>query len=163
MILSQITRSDVRFELLLCTSEAENLSPVVSSVSQSVSSVSQSVPVVGPGTITVVAIVGISIGSRLGSSGGLGISGPLAIVVGTMGVGVSGISVSVAQTMVTQSVGTIVVSISISLWLSISGPLAVVQAMMGIRVGSISVSAVEEGRISLSLRLGLWLTGDEGG
>merc|ERR1719251_568655 len=98
-----------------------------------------------------------------------------------MGVGVSGISVSVAQTMVSQSV-TIdtIVSISISLWLSLSGPLAVVQAMMGIgvsgisvvetrvgsvgvRVGTIAVSTVEEGRISLSLRLGLWLTGDEGG
>merc|ERR1719225_1900524 len=150
MILSQITRSDVRFELLLCTSEAENLSPVVSSVAQSVSSVSQSVPVVGPGTITVVAIVGI------------------------MGVGVSISVCSVAQTMVAQSVGTIVVSISISLWLSLSGPLAVVQAMMGIGVtvsiGSVAsvgvrvgISAVEEVRISLSLRLGLWLTGDEGG
>merc|ERR1719251_770665 len=111
MILSQITRSDVRFfELLLCTSEAENLSPVVSSVAQSVSSVSQSVPVVGPGTITVVAVVGISIGSRLGSSGGLGISGPLAIVgITVMGVGVSISVCSVAKTMVAQSVGTIVV------------------------------------------------------
>merc|ERR1711997_1392116 len=87
-----------------------------------------------------------------------------------MGVGVSISVCSVAQTMVSiaQSIGTIVVSISIS------GPLAVVQAMMGIRVtvsiGSVAsvgvrvgISAVEEVRISLSLRLGLWLTGDEGG
>merc|ERR1719411_2135539 len=86
MILSQITRSDVRFELLLCTSKAENLSPVVASVSQSVS---VSVPI-GPG-ITVVAIVGISIG--LGSSGGLGISGSLSIVgITMMGIGVSSVS-----------------------------------------------------------------------
>ena len=61
MILSQITRSDVRFELLLCTSKAENLSPVVASVSQTVSSVAQTVAVVGPGTITVVAVVGLEI------------------------------------------------------------------------------------------------------
>merc|ERR1712045_725056 len=91
-----------------------------------------------------------------------------------MGIGVSISVCSVAQTMVAQSVGTIVVSISISLWLSLSGPLAVVQAMMGIGVtvsiGSVAsvgvrvgISAVEEVRISLSLRLGLWLTGDEGG
>ena len=55
MILSQITRSDVRFELLLCASDAGNLSIVVTSVSSiSVTSVSQSV--VGPGAITVVAV-----------------------------------------------------------------------------------------------------------
>ena len=55
MILSQITRSDVRFELLLCTSEAENLSPVgsVSQTMVTVTSVSQSV--------SVVAIVGLEI------------------------------------------------------------------------------------------------------
>merc|ERR1719225_592274 len=158
MILSQITRSDVRFELLLCTSEAENLSPVVSSVAQSVSSVSQSVPVVGPGTITVVAVVGISIGSRLGSSGGLGISGPLAIV----GIRVSSITISAVEEG----------RISLSLWLSLSGPLAVVQAMMGIGVtvsiGSVAsvgvrMAVVPVVGVSLSLRLGLWLTGDEGG
>ena len=60
MILSQITRSDVRFELLLCTSDAENLSIVVASVaSVSVSSVAQTI--VGPGTIAVVAVVGLEI------------------------------------------------------------------------------------------------------
>ena len=58
MILSQITRSDVRFELLLCTSDAENLSPVVASVSQTVSSVAQTVVAVGP---SVVAVVGLEI------------------------------------------------------------------------------------------------------
>ena len=52
MILSQITRSDVRFELLLCPSEAESLSIVVASVAQSV-------PIVGPGAITVVAVPGL--------------------------------------------------------------------------------------------------------
>merc|ERR1719150_2252603 len=157
------------FELLLCTSEPENLSPVVASVAQSVTSVAQSVPVVGPGTITVVAVVGISI------SLWLSISGPLSIVVGTMGVGVSISVCSVAQTMVAQSVGTIVVSISISLWLSLSGPLAVDVAMMGIGVSGISIGsigsvgvrvgtiAVSQPWVSLSLRLGLWLTGDEGG
>ena len=56
MILSQITRSDVRFELLLCTSDAENLSPVVASVSQTVSVT----VAVGP-SITVVAVVGLEI------------------------------------------------------------------------------------------------------
>merc|ERR1711990_311430 len=93
-----------------------------------------------------------------------------------MGIGVSGISV--VETRVSsgaQSIGTIVVSISISLWLSISGPLAVVQAMMGIGVSGISIGsigsvgvrvgtiAVSQPWVSLSLRLGLWLTGDEGG
>ena len=63
MILSQITRSDVRFELLLSTSAGENLSPEVSPVAQTVvSSVSQTVvAVVGPGTIAVVAVVGLEI------------------------------------------------------------------------------------------------------
>ena len=61
MILSQITRSDVRFELLLSTS-GENLSPEVSPVAQTVvSSVSQTIAVVGPGTIAVVAVVGLEI------------------------------------------------------------------------------------------------------
>merc|ERR1711990_899810 len=94
-----------------------------------------------------------------------------------MSVGVSGISVSVAQTVVSQSIGSVVVGISIGLWLSISGPLAVVEAVVGIgvsgisvvetrvgvRVGTITIGTIEEGRVSLSLRLGLWLTGDEGG
>merc|ERR1719492_403427 len=101
MILSQITRSDVRFELLLCTSDAENLSPVVASVSQT--SVAQTVAVVGPGTITVVAVVGISISLWLG--GGLSISGPLAVVVSMMSVRVSVSVCSVAKTVVSQSIG----------------------------------------------------------
>merc|ERR1719239_1114271 len=91
----------------------------------SVSSVAQTVAVVGPGTIAVVAVVGISL--RLGSGGGLSISGPLAIVDAVVGIGVSGISI---------------------------GPVA----SIGVRV---AVDAVVG--ISLSLRLGLWLTGDEGG
>ena len=62
MILSQITRSDVRFELLLCTSDAENLSPVVASVA----SVSVSVTI-GPG-IAVVSVESIGIGLGLGIS-----------------------------------------------------------------------------------------------
>ena len=64
MILSQITRSDVRFELLLSTSGGGNLSPVGSvaqTVVSSVSSVSQTVAVVGPDTIAVVAVVGLEI------------------------------------------------------------------------------------------------------
>merc|ERR1712001_424250 len=86
----------------------------------------------------------------------------------------------VAQTVVSrvsQSIGSVVVGISIGLWLSISGPLAVVEAVVGIgvsgisvvetrvgvRVGTITIGTIEEGRVSLSLRLGLWLTGDEGG
>ena len=58
-----------------------------------------------------------------------------------------------------------------------NSPLSVVQAMMsirvsiaigsvasiGVRIGAITIGAIEEGRVSLSLRLGLWLTGDEGG
>merc|ERR1719225_969492 len=125
MILSQITRSDVRFELLLSTSAGENLSPEVSPVAQTVvSSVSQTVvAVVGPGTIAVVAVVGISIGS------GLSISGPLAVVVTMVSIRVSESGISTVET----------------------------------RVGVWVVGAIGEVRISLSLRLGLWLTGDEGG
>merc|ERR1711934_399841 len=179
MILSQITRSDVRFELLLCTSDAENLSPVAS-VAQTVVSVSvASVAVVGPGTIAVVAVVGISL--RLGSGGGLSISGPLAVVDAMMSVRVSSIGVSsvssVAQTVVSQTIGSVVVGISIGLGsgggLSISGPLAIVDAVVGIGVSGISIGPVASigvrvavdavVGISLSLRLGLWLTGDEGG
>merc|ERR1719490_69769 len=98
-----------------------------------------------------------------------------------MSIRVSGVSVrSVAQTMVSsvsQTVGSVVVGISIGLGsgggLSLSGPLAVVEAMMSVRVGSIAigpvasigvrVAVVAVVGISLSLRLGLWLTGDEGG
>merc|ERR1711936_1107399 len=83
----------------------------------------------------------------------------------------------VAKTMVSpvsQSIGSVVVGISIGIWLSISGPLAVVEAMMSVRVsvsiGPVASIGVRVGTItigqpwvSLSLRLGLWLTGDEGG
>merc|ERR550539_1483829 len=175
MILSQITRSDVRFELLLCTSKAENLSPV-GSVSQTV--VSQSV-----GTI----VVGISIGLSIGVGLSDGLSRPLAVVEAMMGVRVSVSSVgSVAQTMVTSvsSVAqSVVVGISISLSIGVglsdglSRPLAVVEAMMGIGVSGVSsVASIDSGvrigtiavtqpgvSLSISLRLGLWLTGDEGG
>merc|ERR1719412_2179673 len=86
---------------------------------------------------------------------------------------------SVAQTVVAQTI-TIdsVVGISIGLGsgggLSISGPLAIDVSMM-VRVSSIGpvaigsigsgvrVAVVAVEGISLSLRLGLWLTGDEGG
>merc|ERR1712088_357886 len=91
-----------------------------------------------------------------------------------MSVRVSGISVcSVAKTVV--SIGSVVVGISISLWLSISRPLAVVETVGGIRVSGISVVVetrvgvrvgtitIGQPWVSLSLRLGLWLTGDEGG
>merc|ERR1719490_661501 len=146
----------------------------------SVSSVAQTVAVVGPGTIAVVAVVGISL--RLGSGGGLSISGPLAVVVATMSVRVSSIAVApVAQTVVSSVSQTItigsVVGISIGLGsgggLSISGPLAIVEAVVGIGVSGISIGPVASigvrvavdavVGISLSLRLGLWLTGDEGG
>merc|ERR1712062_781971 len=100
MILSQITRSDVRFELLL-SSAGENLSPEVSPVAQTVvSSVSQTIAVVGPGTIAVVAVVGISIGSGLSSSGGLSISGPLAVVVTMVSIRVSVSGISTVETRV---------------------------------------------------------------
>merc|ERR1719242_2076980 len=122
MILSQITRSDVRFELLLCASDAGNLSLVVTSVSSiSVTSVSQSV--VGPGAITVVAVQSISIGF------GLSLGRPLAIVVAMSGIGVSGITV--------------------------------VETGVGVRVST--VGSIGQPWVSLSLRLGLWLAGDEGG
>merc|ERR1719492_581101 len=118
MILSRITRSDVRFELLLCTSDAENLSPVVASVSRVVA--------VGPDTITVVAVEGISI------SLWLSISGPLAVV----GIRVSVVASVASVVAVGPDTITVVAveGISISLWLSISGPLAVV---VGIRVSSV--------------------------
>merc|ERR1719361_216923 len=181
MILSQITRSDVRFELLLSTSAGENLSPEVSPVAQTVvSSVSQTVvAVVGPGTIAVVAVVGISIGSGLSSSGGLSISGPLAVVETMVRVSVSGISTVETRVgvWVVGAIGAIEegrISLGSGLGLSISRPLSVVQAMVsirvsiaigsvasiGVRIGAITIGEV---RVSLSLRLGLWLTGDEGG
>merc|ERR1711934_1184642 len=139
----------------------------------SVSSVAQTVAVVGPGTIAVVAVVGISL--RLGSGGGLSISGPLAVVDTMMSIGVSGISVVQTRvSSVSQTVGSVVVGISIGLGsgggLSLSGPLAIVDAVVGIGVSGISIGPVASigvrvavdavVGISLSLRLGLWLTGD---
>merc|ERR1739848_505938 len=144
------------FALSFCfvLSTAENLSPVVASVAQTVSSVAQTVAVVGPGTIAVVAVVGISIG--LGSGGGLSISGPLAVVEAMTSVRVSSIGVSsVAQTVVSQTI-TIdsVVGISIGPGsgggLSISGPLAVV----GIRVSSV-VSGVSSVAQTIGVRVGV--------
>merc|ERR1712183_878309 len=89
---------------------------------------------------------------------------------------VSGISVGESRVGVRESSITISAveegRISLSLWLSLSGPLAVVQAMMGIGVtvsiGSVAsvgvrMAVVPVVGVSLSLRLGLWLTGDEGG
>merc|ERR1719412_1627909 len=85
---------------------------------------------------------------------------------------------SVAESVVTQSVsvGTIGVpgvSLSIGLRLSLSRPLAVVKTMVSIGVavsiGSVASISVRVGSIAIiaqpwvSLRLGLWLTGDEGG
>merc|ERR1739842_286802 len=98
------------------------------------------------------------------------------VVVGIMSVRVSSIG-PVAQTVVAQTVGSVVVGISLRLGsgggLSISGPLSVVEAMMSVGVSSIAigpvasigvrVAVVAVVGISLSLRLGLWLTGDEGG
>ena len=41
--------------------------------------------------------------------------------------------------------------------------ISVVESGVSVWVTSISVVAIEESGVSLSLRLGLWLTGDEGG
>merc|ERR1719182_1247387 len=99
-----------------------------------------------------------------------------------MSIRVSGVSV-VVQTRVSsvspQTIGSVVVGISIGLGsgggLSLSGPLAIVDAVVGIGVSGISIGPVASigvrvavavdavVGISLSLRLGLWLTGDEGG
>merc|ERR1719500_572913 len=97
-----------------------------------------------------------------------------------MSIGVSGISVVQTRvSSVSQTVGSVVVGISIGLGsgggLSLSGPLAIVDAVVGIGVSGISIGPVASigvrvavavdavVGISLSLRLGLWLTGDEGG
>merc|ERR550534_3245961 len=97
-----------------------------------------------------------------------------------MSIGVSGVSVVQTRvSSVSQTIGSVVVGISIGLGsgggLSISRPLAVVDAMMSVRVSGISIGPVASigvrvavavdavVGISLSLRLGLWLTGDEGG
>merc|ERR1711997_937358 len=122
MILSQITRSDVRFELLLSTSGGENLSPE-GSVAQTV------VAVVGPDTIAVVAVVGISIGSGLSSSGGLSISGPLAVVETMVSIRVSiaiGSVASIGVRIGAITIGAIEegrISLGSGLGLSISRPL----------------------------------------
>merc|ERR1719189_3194244 len=157
---SQITRSDVRFELLLCSLD-ENLSPVVSPVSQTVS---VSVSVVGPGTIAVVSVVGISI------SLGLGISGPLSVSV-SVSIRVTVTSIAVVQSRVGIWVSCVSVCrvdqswVSLGLGLSISGPLSVVKSVMSvwvaIAIGSVSISIVGISivGISLSLRLGLSVGG----
>merc|ERR1719412_646675 len=88
-------------------------------------------------------------------------------------VSVAPVAQTVVSQTVSQTVGSVVVGISISIGggLSISGPLAVVTvtrvsvsvspvAPIGIRVGIITIG---QPWVSLSLRLGLWLTGDEGG
>merc|ERR1719490_82021 len=101
------------FALSFCfvLSTAENLSPVASVAQTVVSSVSS----VSPQTVGSV-VVGISIG--LGSGGGLSLSGPLAVVDAMMSIRVSGVSV-VVQTRVSsvspQTVGSVVVGISIGL------------------------------------------------
>merc|ERR550534_1692758 len=79
----------------------------------------------------------VSIGSI---SGGLGISGPLAIVVAKM--------MAISISMVGKSVSVSVESISISLGLSsssglgISGPLAIVVSMVGIWVSIVSMMGI---------------------
>merc|ERR1739845_339926 len=126
--------SDVRFELLLCSLDG-NLSPVVSPVSQTVVSVSQTVSVVGPGTIAVVSVVGISI------SLGLGISGPLSVVK-SVSVRVTVTSIAVVQSRVGIWVSCVRVDqswFSLGLGLSISGPLSVVKSVMSVRVGTIAI------------------------
>ena len=105
---------------------------------------------------------------------------PLAVVETMVSIGIAIAIGSVAQSVVAvaQSVGAIGVpgvSLSLGLRLSLSGPLAVVETMVSIGVavsiGSVASISVGVGTIaiiaqpwvSLSLRLGLWLTGHEGG
>merc|ERR1711894_719035 len=100
----------------------------------------------------------------------------MSIWVGSVGsvasVGVSGVAVAVG----TIEEGRISLGSGSGLGFSLSRPLAVVAIWMSIgsvSVGSVAsvgvsgvavaVGTIEEGRISLSLRLGLGLTGDEGG
>merc|ERR1712212_201810 len=103
------------------------------------------------------AISIVSIGSI---SGGLGISGPLAIVVSMVGIWVSIVSmVGIAISMVGKSVSVSVVSvesISISLGLSsssglgISGPLAIVMSIVaGIWVSIVSMVGIAKMSISI--------------
>merc|ERR1711863_83234 len=94
----------------------------------------------------------------------------------SIGVAIGSVAKSVV-TGVAQSVGTVVVGVSLSLGLrlSLSGPLAVVETMVSIGVavsiGSVasisvgvgSIAIIAQPWVSLSLRLGLWLTGHEGG
>ena len=46
---------------------------------------------------------------------------------------------------------------------SVVSSISVVESGVSVWVTSISVVAIEESGVSLSLRLGLWLTGDKGG
>merc|ERR1712214_212720 len=134
---SQITRSDVRFELLLCTFRYRDLSPVESSVA----TISVTVAV---RSVAVVSVVGISLGLRLG------ISRPLAVVVG---IGVSGISVVQSRVGIRIASITVVAVeqswVSLGLRLGISGPLSVV--------------AINQPGVSLGLGLGLRLGKSESG
>merc|ERR1712083_714573 len=100
----------------------------------------------------------VSIGSI---SGGLGISGPLAIVVAIMvGIWVSIISmVGISISMVGKSVSVSVESISTSLGLSsssglgISRPLAIVVSMVGIWVSIVSMVTIVKTSVSRCISL----------
>merc|ERR1719266_2588924 len=112
------------------------------------------------GIAKVMTISIVSIGSI---SGGLGISGPLAIVVSMVGIWVSIVSmVGISISMVGKSVSVSVVSvesISISLGLGsgsglgISGPLAIVISMVGIAKMAISIVTIEVSGISRCVSL----------
>merc|ERR1719209_1839395 len=100
--------------------------------------------------VSIAKVMTISIVSIGSISGGLGISGPLAIVVAIMvGIWVSIVSmVGISISMVGKSVSVSVESISISLGLSsssglgISGPLAIVVSMVGIWVSIVSMVGI---------------------
>merc|ERR1712241_815207 len=87
----------------------------------------------------------VSIGSI---SGGLGISGPLAIVVSMVGIWVSivsmvGISISMMGKSVSVSVESISLGLSSSSGLGISGPLAIIVAIVvGIWVSIVSMVGI---------------------
>ena len=46
---------------------------------------------------------------------------------------------------------------------SVVSSISVVESGVSVWVSTIAIGGVEESGVSLSLRLGLWLTGDEGG
>merc|ERR1739842_142196 len=98
----------------------------------------------------------VSIGSI---SGGLGISGPLAIVVSMVGIWVSivsmvGISISMVGKSVSVSVESISLGLSSSSGLGISRPLAIVVAIVvGIWVSIVSIVTIEKTSISRCISL----------